>query len=96
MNQRAKSFCLTHPGNMTLCQKYVFDGVNYLEVVEELKLLGIIFQSNMRWHANSANLCKTGYARLWMLRNLKKHGAGRTDLLDVYMKQVRSTLELAV
>ena len=73
-----------------------FDGVNYLEVVEELKLLGIIFQSNMRWHANSANLCKTGYARLWMLRNLKKHGAGRTDLLDVYMKQVRSTLELAV
>ena len=31
-----------------------FGGVKYLEVVEELKLLGIIFQSNMRWHANTA------------------------------------------
>ena len=73
-----------------------FDGANNLEVVEELKLLGIVFQSNMRWHANTANLCKNGYARLWMLRNLKKHGAGRADLLDVYMKQVRCALELAV
>ena len=73
-----------------------FDGLNNLEVVEELKLLGIVFQSNMRWHANTANLCKNGYARLWMLRNLKKHGAGRADLLDVYMKQVRCALELAV
>ena len=31
-----------------------------------------------------------------MLRRLKKHGAGRDDLKDVYIKQVRSVLELAV
>jgi hypothetical protein len=30
-----------------------------------------------------------------MLRRLKKHGAGTGDLKDVYMKQVRSVLELA-
>ena len=36
------------------------------------------------------------YSRLWMLRNLKKHGASRTDLVDVYTKQCRSILELAV
>ena len=73
-----------------------FDGKTNLEVVEEIRLLGIFFQSNMRWKANTANLCKTGYARLWMLRNLKKHGAGRSDLLDVYCKQVRCAVELAV
>ena len=72
------------------------DGEHYLEVVEEMKLLGIIFQSNMRWYANTSNLCRNGYTRLWMIRNLKKHGAGREDLLDVYEKQCRSVLELAV
>ena len=31
-----------------------------------------------------------------MLRRLKNHGAGSDDLKDVYIKQVRSVLELAV
>jgi hypothetical protein len=30
------------------------------------------------------------------LRRLKKHGAGPDDLKDVFIKQVRSVLELAV
>ena len=33
--------------------------------------------------------------RLWMLRNLKRLGANRADLVDVYYKQCRSVLELA-
>ena len=41
-------------------------------------------------------MCKKGYARLWMLRRLKGLGATRKELLDVYQKQVRSVLELAV
>ena len=31
----------------------------------------------------------------WMLRNLKKYGACKDDLLDVYIKQCRCVLELA-
>ena len=75
--------------------KITIDGVNYLEVVEELKLLGIVFQTDMRWQANTANMCKNGYSRLWILRNLKKHGAGVIDLIDVYVKQCRCVLEMA-
>ena len=29
--------------------RITIDGINYLEVVEEMKLLGIIFQSNMKY-----------------------------------------------
>lgn len=76
--------------------KVTFDESSYLEVVEEMKLLGIIIQSNMKWYSNTQNLCKKGYTRLWMLRNLKKHGACQADLLDVYIKQCRCMLELAV
>ena len=68
----------------------------YLEVVEQHKLLGIIVQSDLRWYANTQNMCAKGYARLWMLRRLKLVGANTGELLDVYQKQVRSVLELAV
>ena len=67
-----------------------------LEVVDQLKLLGIIITSDMKWHANTEYLCIKGYNRLWMLRNLKKVGATKEELLDVYFKQCRNILELAV
>ena len=50
----------------------------------------------MKWVENTDYMCKKGYARLWMLRRLKGLGATRKELLDVYQKQVRSVLELAV
>ena len=67
-----------------------------LEVVEQQKLLGIVVQSDLRWHANTHNMCVKGYSRLWMLRRLKLVGANTDELLDVYQKQVRSVMELAV
>ena len=67
-----------------------------LEVVEEMKLLGKLVRSDMTWHSNTKLLCQKGYSRLWMLRNLKKLGASKLDLIDVYYKQCRSVLELAV
>jgi hypothetical protein len=43
-------------------------------------------------------MCLRGYARLilWMLRRLKLGEANTEELLDVYQKQVRSMMELAV
>ena len=70
-------------------------GIN-LEVVEEFKLLGIMFQSNLRWQANTDFMCQKAYSRLWMLRRLKKLGAEISEMLDVYQKQVRCVLEMAV
>ena len=45
---------------------------------------------------NTDYICQKGYSRLWMLRRLKGLGASEEEMLDVYMKQVRSVLELAV
>ena len=67
-----------------------------LEVVEEFKLLGVILQSNMKWHSNTSYMCQKGYARLWMLRRLRNLGANVGEMLDVYDKQIRCVLELAV
>ena len=68
----------------------------HLEVVREFKLLGLIFKSNLTWQANTEYMCKKAYARLWMLRRLKALGAREDEILDVFYKQIRSVLELAV
>ena len=50
----------------------------------------------MKWYDNTEYICQKGYERLWMLRRLKGLGASEVELMDVYMKQVRSVLKLAV
>ena len=72
------------------------EGGENLDVVESVKLLGVKLRSDMRWSDNTDYICKKGYSRLWILRRLKGLGATKEELLDVYQKQVRSILELAV
>ena len=78
------------------CMPQLVMGDTRLQVVENFRLLGIIFQTNLSWQSNTDNMCKNGYSRIWMLRRLKKLGASCTDMLDVYFKQIRCVLELAV
>jgi hypothetical protein len=67
-----------------------------LDMDEEFKLLGVKITSNLKWDSNTQYICAKAYARLWMLRNLKRYGAKLEDLIDVYAKQCRSILEMAV
>ena len=62
----------------------IIDGSTYLDVVEEFRLLGINFMSNMSWQSNTDNMCQKGFSRLWMLRRLKKLGASQSEMIDVY------------
>ena len=71
------------------------DGI-CLEIVEEFKLLGVMVTSDLKWNAHTKYICARGYSKLWMLRNLKRYGASIEDLVDVYIKQCRSVLEMAV
>ena len=67
-----------------------------LEVVDEIRLLGLTIRSDLKWTSNTSNMVKRASKRLWMLRRLKNLGAKQVDLVDVYCKQIRSVLELAV
>ena len=69
---------------------------NTLEVVEKYKLLGLVISSNLKFNDNTAYICKRGFAKLYLLRRLKKLGATTQILRDVYLKQVRWLLEYAV
>ena len=67
-----------------------------LEIVESMRLLGVIISSDMKWHLNTEFITKRGYSRLWLLRRLKKFGVPTEELLDTYTLKVRSMLEMAV
>ena len=69
---------------------------DFLEVVEMTKLVGITITSNLKWNENTKRMVKKATSRLWMLRRLKAIGASTDELLEVYLLQVRSVLELAV
>ena len=69
---------------------------NRIEIVEETKLLGLMIRTDLKWYSNTDYMVKKANSRLWTIRRLKKLGASDADLLDIYMKQVRSVLELAV
>ena len=66
-----------------------------LDVVEEMKLLGVKISTDLKWHSNTEFITKKAYSRLWLIRRLKLFGANQSELLDVYIKQVRSILEFA-
>ena len=69
---------------------------NMIDMVEEMKLLGITLTSDLKWNSNTQNICKKAYKRLWTLRRLKYHGASQDDMLEVYSKQIRPHLEFSV
>ena len=67
-----------------------------LEVVEELRLLGVVVTSNLNWQAHVDYMCKKAFTRLWMIRRLKPLGATVEELVEVYQTQIRCLLEFAV
>ena len=73
-----------------------FDNSENVTIVESTSLLGIQIQSDLKWNLNTDNICTKAFSRIWMIRRLKAHGACTDDLVDVYTKQVRCVLELAV
>ena len=66
-----------------------------IEHVEETKLLGLVITSDLKFDKNTDFIVKKAFKKLWMLKRLKNLGATSDQLVDVYIKQVRSILELA-
>ena len=69
---------------------------NEIEVVDEMRVLGLVIRSDMKLSSNTQSMVSRDNKKLWVVRRLKKSGAKTEVLVDVYCKQVRSLLELAV
>ena len=65
-------------------------------LVESANLLGLSITSNLSWDNNTKLIIKKCYEKLWIMKRLKNLGARRSDLLEVYVKQIRCHAEYAV
>ena len=96
INCRKSKFMLFNPTEVfDFIPDHKING-NQLETLEEMKILGLILQNDLKWKSNTKNMTAKAYKRLWMIKRLKNAGANQEDLTDVYIKQVRSVLEFGV
>ena len=69
---------------------------NMVEETTKTKLLGVILTTNLKWEANTDYICAKAYKSMWTLRRMKVLDVDPNIILDVYCKEIRSVLELAV
>ena len=93
INSEKTKFILFNPTEKyDFIPEYEMDG-NEIETLEEIKILGLVLQNNLKWKSNTKYITKKAFKRLWIIQRLKNAGASLYDLVDVYNKQVRSILE---
>ena len=51
---------------------------------------------DLKWEANTLYICAKAYKKMWILRRMKILNVEPYILFEVYMKEIRSVLELAV
>ena len=71
-------------------------GQDTLEEVNQLKLLGVIITSDLKWQMNTEYIVRKAMSKIWILRRMKQLGVGQATLADYWAKEGRSRLELAV
>ena len=67
-----------------------------LKIIHETKLLGVMISDDLKWYSNTKYICSKAYKKMWTLRRMKILDIEPYVILDVYLKEIRSVLELAV
>ena len=71
-------------------------GQEMMQQVEEMRLLGIIVSSDLKWEKNTDFIVMKAMSRIWVLRRMKQMRVGELTLADYWAKEGRAILELAV
>ena len=79
INYRKTKVMLFNPCHSIDFQPELEFGGSQLEVMKEVKLLGVIIQANLKWESNTQNIIKKASSKLWVLRRLKGLGAETSE-----------------
>ena len=73
-----------------------FSDKQNLEVVSDMKLVGVIITSDLRWGKNTQYICQKAMEKMWILRRMHFYNLDIELICDTYLKEIRSILEMAV
>ena len=74
----------------------MFSDGTQLNVISEVKLVGVMITNDLSWHKNTIFICQKAREKLWILRRMIHLGLSDYLLYDVYCKEIRSLLEYGV
>ena len=95
-NQKTKTICFNNTRKWNFPPEVKFSSNQNIENVTEVKLVGVILSSDLKWAKNTEYICKKAMKRIWTLRRMKNLGMETEHIFDTYTKEIRSVLELAV
>ena len=64
-----------------------------IERVPSMKILGTWISEDLSWGRNCQEICRKAYSRLSMITKLKYVSVRQKDLIDIYVKFIRSVTE---
>ena len=64
-----------------------FSDGSQLEVVSEIKLVGVLLTDDLSWHKNTLYICEKARLKLWILRRMVTLDLDNEQLYDVYDKE---------
>ena len=67
-----------------------------LEVISQIKLVGLIVSDNLSWHENTIYICRKATTKLWIIRRMKSLSLSDEQLFEIYCKEIRSKVEFGV
>ena len=93
INKKKTKVMLFNTSTKYDCQPRLQIKDEVIEVVNKMKLLGVIISEDLRWHENTNFITNKALSRIWILRRLKNMGASRRMLIDTFYKQIRTVVE---
>ena len=67
-----------------------------IEYIYDTKLVGVVVSRDLKWFKNTLYICNKARSKLWLLRRMLKLNLSTDQMFDVYTKEIRSILEMAV
>ena len=94
--KKTKVISFTKSRKLDFPPELKFEDGTTIDYIPETKLVGVILSEDLRWYKNTAYICQKARQKLWMLRRMVKIDLDYPTMFDVYAKEVRSILEMAV
>ena len=94
--QKTKVISFTKSGKWDFPPELSFSDGTPIECVPSVRLVGVLVTQDLKWFQNTKFICEKARSKLWILRRMQALDLNQFQLFDVYTKEIRSILEMAV
>ena len=94
LNSNKTKLIVFNPTDNRQCVPFVsLEEGEPLQCVEEMRMLGLVFDEKLTWWPFVADVKKRNNAEIWSLVKLREAGASPKQLVEVYIARVRGVVE---